>query len=127
MSTSEIFSSSSSDDDNDNTSSTKSDIFGSVDDDKSSTESDKAAPPIFNMALEEILDGSKSRSPSRLTKKVIERLLYYFDVRRSLKDSSDFVNAILNKAHDIRMDMGGSLYSTICQALRSYKTFSVKK
>ena len=94
--------------------------MGSSDDEDASNETS----PIFQLAIDEVLEDSDNKqSTKELTKEVIQRLLYYFDVKQKLEDSSEFVDAILSKAEGIQSDMGGNLHSAIHQALRSYKTF----
>ena len=93
--------------------------------DNSDNESiDSQSPsPILNVAITEILEENKKDTPSikQLSKEVVERLAYFFQIKEKFDESNDFVDAIEKAAEETRNVVGGSQTSAIFQALNAYK------
>lgn len=79
--------------------------------------------PLLSFAIEEVLNNSKTDDARLISKKVIERLVYYFLIKQKMDESEEFVDNIETSANDIHDNMGGAMESAYRHVLQSYRQF----
>ncbi len=79
---------------------------------------------IVNFAIDEVWDNVSNTDDNRtLTNKVLDKLLYYFLIKKKMDKSEEFVENVINVADNIQTELGGRYESALAQALHSYKPY----
>lgn len=80
--------------------------------------------PLIQSAIDEVFEDAKSSDSIReLMTAVIEKLVYYFNIKTDLDNSTNFVENVTSKIESLRETLGGDTESLLQQILGKYSTF----
>ena len=90
---------------------------------------DKELSSTIQMAIDDVVEESGNEENStKLTRKVLDKLEFYFVIMDKMKEDEEFVDEVSEKAKDLQNIVGGNFSSAIRQVLESsYKTFIHKE